>query len=215
MADYREFLRALRGEPGRATIFEPFIERGLVTRLIWRGGRELWNTAEHTVATLSFLYSYIKSDVVIIDARENDIEKLLYFANELPCGMKAVVVSDNPEALAYAGKNDNVCALASTSETAIETAKPLIHIGESLPDGFGGYYVTDGAERLLSDKRRIILGGLGVSYLNSAEPLEIHRRAAKLYEESGRTWIFGSGGLGEKTDYLGFISMLGIYNCCD
>ncbi|MCI8388780.1 MAG: hypothetical protein HFE63_09975 [Clostridiales bacterium] len=221
MTDYREFIRALEGKSGRASIFEPFPNRKIVTQLIWRAGEFLWDTTEHKVATLIDFYAYIKSDVAVIDTRGDDIERILACDTLLPDGMKFVIISDDADVLCRADVSDAVCALAVFEGGVEKYTKPMIYlcggdIEKSIKSAVGcgckGIYIPTGAEEYIEAARGKItlIGGLGLDYINSAEPLEIHARVKTLFD--GGNWMVGSGIFGETTEYLGFISMLGIYN---
>lgn len=224
MRDYNEFLRALRGESGRAVLFEPFPGRKIVTQLIWRGGGHLWDTAEHYVSTLAEFYAYIKSDVVIADARCWDIGELLSCRGLLPEGMRFVIIADDADSLAVADADTSVCALATASEATGSYSKPLIYlcrggdigaeIDRAIGRGCAGIYLPDKIEEHSDARGKIaLLGGLGLERISSDEPMDIYRRVERLYREGG--WIIGSGRIddaAENINYLGFISMLGIYN---
>jgi hypothetical protein len=224
MPDYREFLRILRGEPGRAVLFDPFPHRSIVTQLLWRAGEHLWDTTEHRVSTLIDYYNYVKSDVAIIKAEE-DLDIILGLSHLLYDGMKFVILSDDIDILARADTSDSVCALATTNRKIKSIKKPLIYLSKSgydddtlanlKNDGFAGIYAATDAEKYIErqkDLKIAILGGLGTDYINSSEPLQIYNRIRLLFENSRCTWAVGTGGFGEKTEYLGYISMLGALN---
>ncbi len=227
MIDSREFLRLLAGQPGRAVLFEPFLPRGLVTRLIWRGGASLWDTDEHTVSTLCDVYAYLKSDVVFLDARARDAESLLSYAPTLPAGMGFVVLSDDEEALKAADRHPAVVSLAmSDPALRADFKKPLIFMaepGEAIEKaldkardcGFAALHPTspDGFDEALLDVRDgpVLVGGYGAKRLDLSEPVEVHRRVENLFERSGGRWAVGSGNPGRELEYLPFISMLGAF----
>ena len=210
--NYRNFLALLSGEKHALTIFEPFPTRQIVTKLIWRGGDELWNTAKRRAETLIGFYEYIKSDVAIIEPRGELSETL---SAELPDGMKFVIISDDPDELYRASLDDRVCALATRGEY-LRLSKPLIAISrenESADEAvlrakdFNAVYT---AEKPANDGGKILLGGLGSTFINERPPLEIYERVRSCAKNP--RWAVGTGGLGEESEYLGFISMLGIYN---
>lgn len=214
--DYREFLRLLRGENSRAVLFEPFPTKKIVTQIIWRGGDGLWDTPLHRAETLVEFYAYIKSDVAVIEPRGGLSEAL---GAKLPEGMRFVVISDNPDELIAADKAEPVCALA-TRGNYLELQKPLICLSrenEAPAETYGrselfdAVYLSSDAEKYLGKKP--VLGGIGTEFINTAGPIDIYSRVRALAEKPGCSgWAVGTGGLGEPIEYLGFISMLGMYN---
>lgn len=210
--EHNNFEALLRGEKHRLTIFEPFPTRDIVTKLIWRGGDELWSTMAHRTETLIGFYKYIKSDVAIIEPR-GELEAVL--SAELPEGMKFVIISDDQRELQLAVGSEKVCALATRGEF-FELNKPMILLQSedesadetlSRAEKFDAVYLRSMAA---SRRGKIILGGIGSEFINERPPLDIYDLVRKL-SESGE-WAVGSGGFGEGIEYLGFISMLGIYN---
>ncbi len=223
MSDYTQFLRALRREPGRPTLFEPYPSRAIATQLIWRRGEHLWATPTSRAATLIELYAYIKSDVAIINADIENINEILSCSHMLPSGMKFVIDSADAEALKIADCDDSVCALAS-SEHLLGSIfnKPLIYIAKhdidieaAIERGAAGAYIPRGVEELWEkySSKIALLGGLGAEGINNSEPLDIHNRIRALHDmTNGAAYSIGSGFFdGDTVEYLGFISMLGIY----
>ncbi len=209
--DHKNFLRLLNGEPHAPTIFEPFPTRRIVTQLIWRGGDELWSTQRRRTETLIEFYKYIRSDVVVV-APNGELSETLSAA--LPEGGSFVVISDDPDELEAAAKSERVCALATFGEH-LSLKKPMIKLtaeGVSFEaamegsKGFDAVYLRS----LASSSDRVILGGVGMDFINSHPPLEIYARITELSKNPH--WAVGSGGLGEDAEYLGFISMLGMFN---
>lgn len=203
--DYRNFLNILEGGQG-ITIFEPFPTRKIVTQLIWRGGDELWCTAKKRAETLIEFHHRIISDVVPIEPCNNRE----VFEAELPDGMKFVVISDDPEELESAAKNNKVCALATQGQYLC-TEKPIIYLskerGDQIPDKrFAGIYLREYS----GNSERVILGGVGTEFINCNPPMKIYDRIEALTQSGLRA--IGTGGFGEDIEYLGFISMLGKYN---
>ena len=70
MGNYRDFLDTLEGKRRVVSLFEPFVPRGIATKLIWRSGEQLWDTTEHRVMTLCDLYAYLRADTVTYDMRD-------------------------------------------------------------------------------------------------------------------------------------------------
>ncbi|MBQ8509743.1 MAG: hypothetical protein IJ493_07545 [Clostridia bacterium] len=225
MADYREFLRVLRREPGRVTLFEPYIHRKIVSQLIWRSGDNLWDTTAHRVSTLIDLYAYIKSDVVPLEANREDIADILACSPMLPDGMRFVILSEDADALHIAAASDAVCALGTGDiKLPRESEKPMIFladsgdtnaVAEAAAQGFDGVHISQNAEMLypLAKGQIALLGGLSIEDINVSEPMVIHRRIKALHTlTADGGYALGSGNCYGETSYLGFISMLGIYN---
>ena len=225
MHDYKEFLRALHGEPGRVTLAEPFIPRVIAEQLIWRRGKQLWDTPEHYVSTLCELYAYIKADVVFIDTRSFDARELVSYSHLLPNQMKFVAVADNlsmNEAIA----DDSICAVISEDiGTAAAISEKLCvylcrdrddsvytKIEDAAREGFAGIYLPLLDEKIIEaayDRGIMPMGGVGTEHINKTQPLDIYNRIERLTEKGLR--MVGSGGFGESVEYLGFISLLGKY----
>lgn len=237
MEHHERFLRALdasRSGEGRGgaetSIFEPFVTRDIAEKLIWRSGKNLWDTTKHRAATLCSLYEYLKADTVIIDLRGDDEERTLHEVLEcggyLPRGAKFTLISDEPSVLKKAESDDSVGAAASFSAGADCFKKPLIRLSRAesaslrekdiysaADGGCAGIYLTRiGAAELEAARTKRIapLGGVGLDTINSDRPVDVHARVEKLAE--GGVLLIGSGGFGEETSYLGCISMLGAYN---
>lgn len=200
--DYRNFLEILNGREG-ITLFEPFPTRKLVTQIIWRGGDELWDRPKRRAETLIEFYRYIGSDVIPIEPR-GAFEML---DAGLPDKMRFVVISDDPEELEAASKNDKVCALATSGEF-VATGKPLIYLAkERVTDDrrFSGIYSGE----IHPETGIVSLGGMGLDFINREPPLRIYEKVGKITKQGVRA--LGTGGFGEDIEYLGFISMLGKY----
>ncbi len=224
MINYNEFLRMLRREAGRPTLFEPHPTRKITTQLIWRGGDNLWDTPSHRVDTLIALFEYIKSDTAIIEADRDTIDEILSCAALLPEGMKFTVLSNDIEALTLADRDDAVCALASRTQICgSDFKKPLIFMAErddeiepAIARRVAGVYIPHDIERLWREygDKIALLGGLGEECINTGEPVDIHKRIRALHElTNGAGYAIGSGLDGSAdVNYLGFISMLGIYH---
>ncbi len=214
MSDFNNFIAFLSGKSTKATLFEPKPHRNLVTKLIWRGGDELWDSPKHKCETLVEFYAYIKSDVAIIEP-EGSLDEML--AVSLKSGMKYVIISDDENELESADKSSEVCALATRGEF-VRTEKPLICIAKEneAPNetvaryesgSFSAVYIQSDAERYAAKAR--VLGGIGTDKLAEGNPLGVYKRVENL---ASLGVAIGSGGTGEDVDYLGFISMLGQYN---
>ena len=237
MERHERFLRALdasRAESGfesaELSLFEPFVAREIAEKLIWRAGKNLWDTAAHRVATLCSLYEYLRADTVIIDLRGDDEERELHDVLEcggfLPRGARFTLISDETAVLKRAEKSDSVGAAASFTVGGDSFGKPMIRlsraesvserekdIASAAESGCAGVYLAKiGVNELEAARTNHIalLGGVGVDTINLDRPIDVHERVATLAE--GGVLLPGSGGFGEETSYLGCISMLGAYN---
>ena len=208
-APYRKLLA---GCPSGAVLFEPYIAREMVTRLIWRGGAGLWDTLPHRLATLTDVYTYLHAGTVTVDAVGADDG--VY-----------TVIADSHESLRRYAASTKVCALATHRLTEADFGKPVIWLagGNDSPEaireavrcGMKGIYLSGRLpveEALSVSDDAAVLGGLGVDFLNTSRPLTIYSRVQTLWKQSGGRWAIGSGSAGQSMEYLGFISMLGIYN---
>ncbi len=225
MRNYREFLRMLSREPGKPTLFEPYPSQHLVSQIIWRAGGNLWDDVESTVSTLISFYDNIGSDTVIVEADNNSIDRILAMGKELPSGLKFTILSDDTGALAAADRHDSVCALATKNPTvyAKDYTKPIIFIAgrdvilgieNSIERGLAGVYITENIELLWKryNDKIALLGGISDSIISSA-PARIYERIRAVHEmTNGRACSIGTGLHGIDADYLGFISMLYMYN---
>ena len=222
--DYREFLRMLRREEGRPSIFEPTPSRGTVSQIIWRAGALLFDTTEHRVSTLISFYVNIKSDTVTIEADKDSIDDILSCSHLLPENMKYTVISNDSSVLAKADGHDSVCALASLlAVDAKDYKKPLIYMAKSdrraevegaIERGAAGIYIPCDAEYTWKryNDRIAVLGGMSDSLIGSS-PVRVHARMRDLSQmTNGKAYAFGSGLLRTDADYLAFISMLGMFN---
>ena len=222
-ADYREFLRCLARKPGRPTLFEPYSTRAIAEQLLWRGGDHLWDTASARTHTLILLHEYMRADTVVVPANADEIADVLACADALPDGMRFTVIAEDDAALEAADASDAVCALASARRIPAQRfKKPLIRMAESLSDidsaiadGCAGVHLPDNIEAAIDafGGQISLLGGLGADCINLGQPVDIHRRVRALQEKThGSGWALGSGITSGEAAYLGFISMLGMYN---
>ncbi len=222
--DYREFLRMLRREEGRPSIFEPTPSETTVSKIIWRTGDMLFDTAEHKVETLISFYENIKSDTVIIDADKDSISDILACSGKLPENVKFTVISNDAEVLKTASEDDSVCALASMLPIeAKEFEKPVIYIAKNdlrtevegaVERGAAGIYVPCDAEYIWRryGGKIAVLGGMSDILIGSS-PVRVHARMRDLNElTKGKGYAFGSGLLRTDSEYLAFVSMLGMFN---
>ena len=189
MGNYRDFLDTLEGKRRVVSLFEPFVPRGIATKLIWRSGEQLWDTTEHRVMTLCDLYAYLRADTVTYDLRDggtDELERLCEYVGYLPDGMKFVVISDDDETLEMASECENICAAASF--TAKSGRLPMIRLSrdsnadsviKAAIDGCKGIYLPEITDDILTtaDKHHIsLLGGTGTALLNTDRPTDIHER---------------------------------------
>jgi len=222
--DYREFLRCLRREAGRPTLFEPFFDKTIAQTLIWRSGSNLWDTPSHRTATLISLYEYVHADTVIVQADGNEITEVLAMARLLPEGMRFTVIGKDEAALEAADRHEAVSAVASAKLlSGRDFEKPFIFLAKdeaqtenAIINGAAGIYVPKNAENIWNyyGSHIAVLGGFGVNFINEDRPIPIHRRVRALHELTGGAgYALGSGNDGDyEIRYLGFISMLGMYN---
>lgn len=225
MRNYREFLRMLSNEPGKPTLFEPYPSQHLVSQIIWRAGGNLWDDVESTVSTLISFYDNIGSDTVIVEADSGNIDRVLAMSGNLPSGLKFTILSDDTGALAAADRHDSVCVLATKNPAvyAKDYTKPVIFIAgrdvvlgieNSIERGLAGVYITESIELLWKryNGKIALLGGISDSII-SAAPARIYERIRAVHEmTNGRACAIGTGFVGADADYLGFISMLYMYN---
>lgn len=222
--DYREFLRMLRREEGRPSIFEPTPSPETVSKIIWRTGDMLFDTAEHRVETLISFYENIKSDTVIIEADKDSISDILACREKLSENVKFTIISNDTEVLEKASKDDSVCAIASMlSLQAKDFEKPVIYIAKNdlraevegaIERGAAGIYVPCDAEYIWRryGGKIAVLGGMSDNLIGSS-PVRVHARMRDIDElTKGKGYAFGSGLLRTDADYLAFISMLGMFN---
>ncbi|MBE6612169.1 MAG: hypothetical protein E7632_06735 [Ruminococcaceae bacterium] len=222
--NHREFLRMLRREPGRPTLFEPHPTRAIATQLLWRGGDAMWDTVSHRVDTLIALYAYLRADTAVIPADAASIGEVLELSHKLPEEMRFTILTDDAAALTAADASNAVCAIASACAlSGGDFAKPVIFMAEddagiesAIRRGASGVHIPDSIEARYDTYGRHIalLGGLGICQLNSDSPAAIHRRIRALHEQTGGVgYAIGTGSDGmTEANYLSFISMLGIFN---
>ncbi len=225
MRNYREFLRMLSREPGCPTLFEPYPSRQLISQTIWRAGNGLWDSTTNNVSTLISFYDNIGADTVIVPANADTIHDVLEMEKALPGSLKFTVLSDDANVLSIADRHDSVCALATKNAALYgkDYTKPVIFIAgrdvilgieNSIERGLAGVYITENIELLwkrYSDKIAL-LGGISDSIITAA-PARIYERVRSIHEMSnGSAYAIGTGFVGADADYLGFISMLYMYN---
>lgn len=220
--DYRNFLRVLTQErSGSPVLFEPLVDPAICERLIWRRGPQLWDTPAHYADTLLSLRALLEADVLALDLRRFDVNRsarlLAYAAQALPEALRVVALCGGAEQQALAEQAACVCAVAGFGPRTGPDCKPFIRmdgaVREAVREGAAGYFVRSDVEALLACRPDVaLLGGLGLDWLNASPPRAIYDRCAALFASTGnRGFALGSGGLGAPTEYLPFISMLGVY----
>ncbi|MBQ8552091.1 MAG: hypothetical protein IJ428_04670 [Clostridia bacterium] len=225
MRNYREFIRMLSREAGKPTLFEPYPSKNLISQIIWRAGSGLWDSTQNMVSTLISFYDNIGADTAVIPASKDNINDVLSLGSELTDGIKFTILSDDIEALKAADSHDSVCALATKNPLVYgkDHTKPVIFIAgrdvilgieSSIERGLAGVYITENMELLWKryGDKIALLGGLADSIVTAA-PARIYERVRALHEMTGgKAYAIGTGLTGADADYLGFISMLYMYN---
>ena len=222
---YTRFLDALAGIPGDPVLFEPFVPVYLTEQLIWRRGEHLWDTVPAYLDTLFSLRERTYADVVIADMRRfgdglaaGMAEKMAEMATE---EIRFAVLCDSPVQMHAACASSGVCAVGLYGwENWLGEDVPLPMIamdgdcGAAVKRGFAGWFCpADGETYWDTWHGKIsILGGLGVDWLRTGQPVTIHTRCEELFKKTGNAgYLAGSGGEVTKEDYLSLISLLGIY----
>ena len=223
---YTRFLDALAGIPGDPVLFEPFIPVYLTEQLIWRRGEHLWDTVDCYLDTLFSLRERTYADVVIADMRRfgdtqagEMAERMAEMATE---EIRFTALCDSPVQMQAACASSGVCAVGLYAwknwlgEEAF--ALPAIAMDgdccAAIERGFSGWYCPDDAEEHWNTYhgKISILGGLGVDWLKTGQPVAIHERCEDLFRLTKNSgYLVGSGGEVTKEDYLSLISLLGIY----
>lgn len=224
MKNPSELLRMLRREPGRPTLFEPFPSQKLVTQIIWRGGGSLWNTTFDRVSTMLSFYDNIGADTAVIEADGDNIAEVLDVCEKKASQPSVTIFSNDIEALKAADRHPTVCALCTKAPVfAKDFTKPIIFIAgrdvilnieNSIERGLAGVYISDNLELLWKRYHNdiAILGGLADSIFSGA-PARIYSRIRDIHDmTAGSGYALGTGISGIDADYLGFISMLYMYN---
>ena len=224
---YTRFLDALAGIPGDPVLFEPFIPVYLTEQLIWRRGEHLWDTVDCYLDTLFSLRERTYADVVVADmCRFGDAlagemtDRMAEMATE---EIRFMALCDSPLQLRCACGSAGVCAVGLYGwETWLDAneafALPAVAMdgdcGAAIERGFAGWYCPDSAEEYWNTchEKISILGGLGVDWLKTGQPVAIHERCEDLFRLTKNSgYLVGSGGEVTKEDYLSLISLLGIY----
>ncbi len=225
MRNYREFIRMLSREAGKPTLFEPFPSKNLISKIIWRAGSGLWDSTQNSVSTLISFYNNIGADTAVIPADADSISDVLAASEELIEGIKFTIFSDDAEVLATADRHESVCALATKNPLIYgkDYTKPVIFISgrdvilaieNSIERGLAGVYISDNIELLWKryGDQIALLGGISDSIV-ATTPARIYERVRTLHEMTGgKSYAIGTGFIGADADYLGFISMLYMYN---
>lgn len=225
--NYKNFLRIFDRKVSSSVchppvLFEPLINENICEQLIWRRGKNLWDTPENYAETIISLQERTKSDVVIFDMRrftdgENQI-LLNYISRNLSDNLKAVMLCETMNQHETAEKSNSVCAIGGFSKSVKPQNLPFIrmdgNIAEAISESANGYYAVSQAETVYEayGDKIAILGGLGLDWLNGTNPTEVHQRCENLYKLTcNNHYAIGSGGFGGETDFLNFISLLSMY----
>lgn len=216
--DKRHFLDFLCGFGTVNVLFEPFLSHTHAETLIWRRGSHLWDTAEHTLDTLTYLTERTQTDMVFADIRAlSDDSK-----NEM---LAAVTEFREKSALGYGiicdSKDiplcESVCDCLCVYGDGMSSKVPIIRmdgsVGDAVSRGDCGWYCREEAEKYLAeygDKIRI-LGGLGINTIVGGSPVKIYARVERTAHEYRGKWACGSGGMIPDENYLELISLLGAF----
>ena len=228
--NYKHFINILTGKTsadGKNTpaLFEPLVNQSICEQLIWRKGENLWDTPEHYFDTMYSLRERTKSDVIALDMRRftaAENQQLLECVTSSLTGnneIRAVMLCDTDEQIVAAETCEFVCAVGGFGDVRRSKSLPFIRmdgdVTAAIAEGADGYYCTSSdAETVYANHggNITIIGGLGLNWLNGSSPMDVHARCEALYTLTGnRRFIVASGGLGEETDFLNFISLLSIY----
>lgn len=223
---FTRFLDALAGKPGDPVLFEPFVPVYLTEQLIWRRGEHLWDTVSTYLDTLFSLRERTYADVVIADMRRFGDAQAVEMADgmaELATEeIRFVALCGSPVQMQAASASSGVCAAGlygwedwlGNEEISLPAIAMDGACDAAVGRGFAGWFCpADGEAYWDTYHDRIsILGGLGVEWLRTGQPVEIHDRCEELFRKTQNAgYLTGSGGEVTKEDYLSLISLLGIY----
>jgi len=227
--DYKHFINILAGansdKKNVPALFEPLINKAICEQLIWRKGDNLWDTPQHYLDTMFSLRERTKSDVITLDMRKFSADENQILTDHIASALsendeiRAVMLCNSNEQVSIAKTSKYVCAIGGFGDVAKPTSHPFIRmdgsIANAIAENADGYYCTSSdAETTYANysNKITIIGGLGLDWLNGSSPMEVHARLESLYALTGnRRYIVASGGFGEETDFLNFISLLSIY----
>jgi len=218
------FLRAVvKREGGGAVLFEPYICDFLAEQLIWRRGEHLWNDPVRYTETQLYLRDITKAEVVCLDLMRfdsDDRRRMIEYAASLN-ESDFVLLSDSDKEIELCDGIDSIAAVGGFGSTSPHK-KPFIRMDKTPEDavceGAVGCYITSSADEMYGKygTRISLLGGIGVDFIETNQPLSIYRRCEELTElTSNAGYVLGSGALGNnvirKEHYLELISFLGAY----
>jgi len=222
----KRFLEALAGKPGDPVLFEPFVPVYLTEQLIWRRGEHLWNTIPIYLDTLLSLRERTYADTVIADMRrfgdDTADEMAAEMAKQATEEYRFVALCGSPVQYAAACASAGVCAVGLYDwQSWLRNDAPSLpriamdgNCESAIANGFDGWFCPAEGEKYWEQYHHqiSILGGLGVSWMQTEEPVTIHNRSEAIFRMTeGAGYLIGSGGEVSREDYLSLISLLGIY----
>ena len=214
------FLDFLKGDPEKNVIFEPFISKGLTEALIWRRGEHVWDTPDEYISTLVSCTERTRSDMFFLDPADfrpdimEDLTEALvrYRSSDSVIGVGTICRTEGDIEL-FSGLSDCLC----TYNGVISDKVPCIMMDgtpdDAISGGYCGYFAEKDARGLLErfGGRIRILGGLGVDFIVSSNPVAIYDAVDEISAEHPGAWACGSGGIVPDGNYLEFISLLGAF----
>ncbi len=218
--DYLNFIRILENKSaGAPSLFEPFICDYNCEELIWRRGHTLWDSPKRYIDTMLSVRERTGADIIFLDSERFDIEELLYTAEQImPEKIKAAIICRNKDQIETAEKSNLICAVCGIGNQTKPMKKHFIRmdgdIKSAIDEGASAYFVNENIEEIYEKHNNeiVVLGGLGINWLNNSNPRDIYNRIENIFALSKNKGIaIGSGNTGERIDYLNMISMLGIY----
>ncbi len=215
----RYFLDFLTSSGKKAVLFEPFISKYHVETLIWRRGRNLWDSQENYVDTLLSLTERTGADMVFADLRGlTEGEKIMLGdvvkrkSQETEVGFGLICDCRFDIDLAEDSRAD-VVLVYGEEKSSLPTVRMDGSMEDAISRGDSGYFLHERAEEYLEKYggKIKILGGLGVDWVERSGPVSIYGRAADIAARYPGMWACGSGGCLADSHYLELISLLGAF----
>lgn len=212
------FLRVLRGESGKPSLFEPFICDTLAEQLIWRRGRHLWDDPIRYRDTMLSLRERTGADVVCVDTRRFEGgDRLRLLEGLTDSDADFIVLTDNADETALCDSIQCVAAVGGFG-AAKKSLLPFIRmdgdIEKAIAENADGYFLPAGVSELYSKYKGIItlLGGLDASFIELSEPMYIYDYCEAVMRDTRNAgFAIGSGGMIGAEHYLSLISLLAVY----
>lgn len=215
---FLDFLTS-EGRSSKAVLFEPFISKYHTETLIWRRGRNLWDTQENYVGTLLSLTERTGADMVFADLRGlADGEKVRLGdvvrrkSKETDVGFGLICESRFDINLAEDCGAD-VVLIYVEEKSSLPTVRMDGSIEDAILRGDSGYFLREQAEENLEKYggKIKLLGGLDVDYIENSGPVSIYGRVEDIAKKYPGMWACGSGGCVADSHYLELISLLGAF----